>query len=342
MLRKVAATGVDLDDVYDRALWRIKDQKGDRSRLGMEVLMWVSHAERPLRIGELSHALAVEMGATDIDIANILPQDTVLEACLGLTVVDEETSTVRLIHYSLQEYLSRPGVLPDAHRTLGQTCLTYLNYDQVKRLPANNFSDFTDMPFLEYSSLHWGRHAKIELSDYTKSLALELLGQYDSHPSSVLLFNHIHEGRHSFAPGNSVSFNDYYAPSNSVSSNDDCAPNHHPFPGLHCASYFGIDEVVAALIEMDGCDINQQDRKGFTPFMWAVRQGNQGAVALLLARDDVSPDKPNNNGITPLWWASFHGNEGVVRLLLARGDVNPNKPGGSDETPLYTASNMGR
>ena len=164
MLQKVATTGIDLDNVYDQTLRRIKEQKGGRSRLGLNVLMWVSHAERPLRINELCHALAVEMGATDIDVENIRPQETVLGSCLGLAVVDQETSTVRLIHYTLQEYLSRPGVFPDAHRTLGQTCLTYLNYDKVKRLPADDDLNLVEMPFLEYSSLHWGAHAKIELS----------------------------------------------------------------------------------------------------------------------------------------------------------------------------------
>ena len=125
--------------------------------------MWVSHAERPLLIDELCHALAAAMGATDHNPENIRSQDTVLRSCFGLAVVDKETSTVRLIHFTLQEYLSRPGVLPEAHGTLGQTCLIYLNYDQVKRLPVGNVSNLGDMPFLEYSSLHWGRHAKIFL-----------------------------------------------------------------------------------------------------------------------------------------------------------------------------------
>jgi len=88
MLRKVATTGVGLDSVYDQTLQRIREQKGDRSRLGIEVLMWVSHAERPLRIDELCHALAVEIQSTDLDPENIRPQDTVLGSCLGLVVVD--------------------------------------------------------------------------------------------------------------------------------------------------------------------------------------------------------------------------------------------------------------
>jgi len=187
----VVTTGVDLDDVYEGTLRRIKEQTGDRSRLGIEALMWVSHAERPLRIDELCHALAVEKEATDLDLENVRPLDTVLGSCFGLAVVDKETSIVRLIHYTLQEYLSRPGVLPDTHGTLGQTCLIYLNYDQVRRLPVGNVSNLGNMPFLEYSSLHWGRHAKMELSDYAKSLALDLLSRYENHISATLLFDGI-------------------------------------------------------------------------------------------------------------------------------------------------------
>ena len=316
MLRRVATAGVDLDNVYDQTLRRIKEQKGDRSRLGIEVLMWVSHAERPLRIDELCHALAAEMGATDLNHENIRSQDTVLRSCFGLAVVDKETSTVRLIHYTLQEYLSLPGTLPDAHRTLGQTCLTFLNYDKVKRLPADNVSNLADLPFLEYSSLHWGRHAKIELSDHAKFLALDLLSRYDSHIASTLLFAKIRGSR---SP----------------------PPTYHLFTGLHCASYFGINEMVAALIEGQGSDINQGEYMGATPLMLAARQGNQGTVSLLLAQDGINPDKPGNSGRTPLWDASCNGHEGVVRLLLARDDVNPDEPGRYGGTPLWWASYRG-
>jgi len=223
MLREVAATGVDLDSVYDQTLLRIKEQKSGRSRLGMEVLMWVSHAERPLRIDELCHALAVEKEATGFDPENVPPEDTVLGPCLGLVVVDKETSMVRLIHFTLQEYLSRPSVLPNVHRRLGQTCLTYLNYDEIKGLPTDGSLNLEGMPFLEYSSLHWGGHVKIGLSDYAKSLALELLNGYECHISSVVL---------------SKSLRPVWLTLGSDGT----------FSGLHCASYFGIDKVMAALM----------------------------------------------------------------------------------------------
>ena len=316
MLQKAATTGVDLDNVYAQTLQQIRDQKGNRSKLGMEVLMWISHAERPLRIDELCHALAVDMESTDLDRENIPPQDTVLGSCLGLAVVDPETSTIRLIHYTLQEYLSRPCILPDAHKTLGQKCLTYLNYNSVRGLPANGVPNRGDMPFLEYSSLCWGSHAKIGLSDQAKSLALELLNQSSNHISATLLLSQ-------------------------AGTSHSCSLAQHVWPGLHCAAYFGIVEVVAAWTKVTGCAINQRDCVGFTALMWAARQGNEGVVRLLLMRNNVNPDKPSNEGETPLWWASQNGHEGVVKLLLTQKKANPDKSNDDSKTPLWAASRNG-
>ena len=313
MLRKVETTGVGLDSVYGQTLQRIREQKGDRSRLGMEVLMWVSHAERPLLIDELRHALAVDLQSTDLDPENLPPRDTVIGSCLGLAVVDAETSTVRLIHYTLQEYLSRHGNFPDAHKTLGQACLVYLNYEQIKELPANDVSNLQDMPFLKYSSLYWGCHAKFELTDRAKSLVQGLLNLAGDHISATLLVDQI-------------------------GSFHSCSPPHHLWPGLHCASYFGIVEIVAGLIEREGCDINQSDCMGFTALMWAAQQGNEGVVRLLLARDEVNPDKPNNKDQTPVWSAADKGHEEVVELLLAENNVNPDKPDIDGKAPLWRAS----
>lgn len=69
------------------------------------------------------------MGSTDLDPENTRPQDRVLASFLGFATVDKETSTVRLIHYTLQGYLARSGIFPNAHKILGQTCLADLNYE---------------------------------------------------------------------------------------------------------------------------------------------------------------------------------------------------------------------
>jgi len=275
------------------------------------VLVWVSHSQRPLSIGELCLALAAEMGSTDLDPENVCLQDTILASSLGLVAVDK-TSRVRLIHSTLQEYLCLPGVLPDAHKTPGEPCLAYLNYDQVRELPATEVPGLHDMPFLHYSSLYWGFHAKQGLSDGAKSLAVRLLSLYENHISSALLCAELNfEGYRSLA-----------------------GP---PFTGLHCASYLGIVCVVEDLGKMKGCDINEIDCWGFTQLSWAAQRGNKEVARLLLTRDDVEPERSDNQGQTPLSIASFLGHESVVRLLLARGDVDPNKSDVHGETPLSRA-----
>ena len=314
MLQKVTTTGVDLDSVYGQTLQQIKEQKGDRARLGMEALMWVSYAKRPLRIDELCHALAVDVEATDLDAGNIQPQDTVLGSCLGLVFVDKKASIVRPIHDTLQEYLSRPGILTGAHKILGETCLAYLNYDLIKGLPASKVKDLGHMPFLDYSSLYWAAHAKIELSDRAKTLALRLLSQFENHISFALSFKNIPPFTSPYSCGR--------------------------FTSLHWACYLRIDALVAALIKIKSCDINQEDGWLFTPLMWAVYRGNHRAVRLLLTCKGIDIDKQDINGETALWRAAAYENVEMVRLLI-NGGADPNKATHSGQTPLMKASLRG-
>ena len=48
---------------------------------------------------------------------------------------------------------------------------------------------------------------------------------------------------------------------------------HSQFSGLHCASFFGMVQVVATLIEMECYDINEGDFSGRTPLAWALVTG---------------------------------------------------------------------
>jgi len=180
--------GLELGDVYDATIERIKAQDGDKSRLGMTALIWISHAERPPRADELCHALAVELGSTEFDIGNIPSMSTLVNCCQGLITVDKEASTVRLIHFTLQEYISsRPEIFSKAHSAMAEICLTYLNSRQVKALSTDPSPDMQDAPFLEYCSVYWGVHAKQELSDSGRSLALELLKEDYGEASTKLL-----------------------------------------------------------------------------------------------------------------------------------------------------------
>jgi len=130
--------GLGLEDVYGATLGRIKAQGGQKSKLGMTALMWICHSERPLGAKELCQALAVEIGAIDCNADNISSIRTVLSCCQGLAMVDKEGSTVRLIHHTLQEYLtSHRNLFPSPHMAIAETCLTYLNSQQVMALSGS-------------------------------------------------------------------------------------------------------------------------------------------------------------------------------------------------------------
>jgi len=146
---------------YGATISRIKAQDGDKSRLGMASLMWISHAERPLRVDEFCHALAVELGSTDFNIGNTPSMSTLVSCCQGLIAVDKEASTVRLIHFTLQEYLSaHPDLFSRPHSAMAEICLTYLSSQQVEALSTSPSLDTPNMPFLEYCSVYWGVHVK--------------------------------------------------------------------------------------------------------------------------------------------------------------------------------------
>jgi len=279
--------GLGLGDAYGATLGRIKGQGGRKARLGMAALMWISHAERPLKPDELCHALAVEIGSPNLNADNILPIRTVIACCQGLVAVDKEASTIRLIHFTLQEYLrAHPELFSAAHSTIAETCLSYLNSQQVKALSTSPFPNLQNIPFLEYSSLYWEMHAKRELTDCTKLLALKLFDDYQSHLSIEVLLE-----------------------AQELRSNYLKYDKSFPFSGLHCASLFGIDEIVAGLVEAEDCDINQRDSSDNTPLVWAAWNGHEGVVKILLGRGDVIPSKPGFFDQTPLYCAAENGHE---------------------------------
>ena len=181
--------GLGLRGAYDATIGRIKAQEGDRARLGMEALMWISHSERPLSVSEICHALAVEAGSTDLNTNKVPSIRTVLGCCQGLVAIGEGSSTIRLIHFTLKEYLSRHADLFDRpHSKIAETCLTYLNFQAIKDLSASRSHELRGTSLLRYSSLYWGTHMRMELSDRARCLAFDLLNRYDNHISAELLW----------------------------------------------------------------------------------------------------------------------------------------------------------
>ena len=312
--------GLGLGDAYGATIERIRAQGGGKLQLGMEVLMWISYAERPLSADELCHALAVQLGSKDFNAGNIPSMATVVNCCQGLITMDKEASTVRLIHFTLKQYLSAHHyIFGRPHSAMAEICLTYLNSEHVKSLSLYPTYDARETTFLGYCSVYWGIHAKRQISGSAISLALGLFQEYDGpgHILRELLLDRLQslDGWH---------FSTYF-----------------PFSGLHCASFFGIVDAVATLIDREYCNLNEGDFGGYTPLSWAACNGHEEVVKILLKQEEVNPDKPSNDGETPLVRAVLCGHGEVIRALLEHDGVNPDKPNDHGCTPLAIAAQCG-
>jgi len=103
--------------------------------------------------------------------------------------MDQEALTVRMIHFTLQEFISpHPDIFSSPHSAMAEICLTYLNSLQVKALLTLPSPNTQSILFLEYYSIYRGVHVEQELSRSRRSLALEPLKEdYDVEPTKLIL-----------------------------------------------------------------------------------------------------------------------------------------------------------
>jgi len=317
--------GNGLGDAYTATLTRLKAQKGDKSALGLKVLMWVLYSERPLKAQELCHALGVEIGSVDPDPENVPALRTLVASCLGLVTVETSSSTVRLVHFTLQEHLSRdPTLFHSSHSTMAEVCLTYLNFRCVRDLLPTLYWAPATTPLLEYASIYWGSHTRKGMTENIKTLALRLLDRFDEHISAqLLLLQHGRDG----------SEKPYFGG----------ARGPIGFTGLHGVAFLGIAGLVSTVLEMKQWNINVEDCTGMTALTWASRGGHEEVVKTLLEREGVNPNQAYTRYCqTPLSWASENSHSGVVKMLLGREDINPNHGDSKySRTPLSWAAEKG-
>jgi len=317
--------GGGLSDAYTATLTRLKAQKGYKSVLGLKVLMWVVYSERPLRAHELCHAVGVEIGSTDLDPESVPALRTLVSSCLGLVTVEASSSTVRLVHFTLQEHLSHePTLFHNPHSAIAEVCLTYLNFGCIKNLSPTHDLASAETPLLEYASIYWGRHTRREMTESVKILSLKLLDRFDEHISAQLqLLRYNRDGDDGL----------YFYASRGPTG----------FTGLHGIAFLGIAGIVPAVLEMREWDVNAYDCMGMTALAWAAARGHEEVVTMFLGREDVNLDLADTKyGQTPLSWAAKKGHQGIVKMLLEREGVNPDQADTfNGQTPLSWAAEKG-
>jgi hypothetical protein len=340
-----------LDDAFQVTIDRINRQSVEKSNKGREVLKWTFLAFRQLTIPELRHALATINATTDSESLNpdALPfEKSLIDCCHGLVVIDKQTSSIRLVHKSLQDFLKKQHkenkLFETGHRDMARICLEYLNLsdstitdesdkditsnvesiawcsldNEVREEYAFTLLDaprIKKYPFLRYAIHYWGRHAKMDIGDDVTKLAVEIMCAYDSaHKISrgLLMFalGGVYMGRGAiYELGFEVG--------------DIHSSGMHGFCGLHLSAYFGLDRIANALIDAIS-DINIDEGlwiEETTPLVIAAEEGHESIIHLLrdkggLEDSGFDTDAKNRRGITALQCAAKRGNESIVCLLL--------------------------
>lgn len=307
-----------LQDAFGETLARIQSQHNGRKRLGMNTLMFIFHAKRSLSVEELSEALAIRSGQYFLNPRYQPSQKSIVESCLGLVTIDEETSIVRLVHYAIQEYFRehQKELFASGEDEMAERCLTYLFFDSFEsgccRYDDDIWLRLASHPFLAYAARHWGYHTQRSRGSNSETLALKLLYSKPRRAATVQIFQFLLDRSEK-----------YFEPAE-VNSNN----------GLHVAALFGLQREARAILDSKEVEVDAKTHIGTTALMKAASRGHVNLVRMLLS-EHADPTEANWYG-TALHGAAEAGQCETIRELLKTGmDVDYRSSFG--RTPIQCA-----
>jgi Ankyrin repeats (3 copies) len=314
----------NLDEAFGGTMSRVEQQPTELFKKAAKIIAWIHLAERPLTVDELLCSLAIKDGDTSLDPRGLPIRKTLLNCCHGLAVVDQETSTVRLVYYSLQEYLSGQDRIfgfttVEWHMKIAHTCLISLKFPSMTagEAPEQNSSTVT---LLSYAATQWGHH--LRRSDHLSDAPMELAKEY----LYTVLANNLESLRLLYKAMYSYEYEEKLL--------DDVLP-------AHIVAFFGILGIMSYLISTARNLDSKDPGYGQTPLSWAAENGHGAVVELLLATGKVDVDSKDDSDRTPLSWAAGNGHKAVIELLLATGKVDVDSKDDSGRTPLSWAAENG-
>jgi hypothetical protein len=194
-LRRIRDIPPGLASMYDHMLKDICDQGEDVKSTAFLVLMWVTHAKRPLTRLEMIEAVADYSEATRVEQSSRIPvPEHLVAACSNLVYIDKH-GCFRLCHESVRGHLEKTPSRMDqplaeyqhqkqnADKRLAKICLNYLLLADFECGPAKSVGKLISLvkryPFLRYTATFWGLH----VSDETATLLHDLISKVALSPA---------------------------------------------------------------------------------------------------------------------------------------------------------------
>ncbi|KAH0561957.1 hypothetical protein GP486_003334 [Trichoglossum hirsutum] len=128
---------------YERILEKITASTGGAGKtiIAIKMFKWIVCAKRPLKIDELKEAVGVEPTDSFLDPDKIPTNDEHLIRCCGnLVVFDTDDRTIRLAHYTVQQFLLSESTKSEqfhfrqleAELEVGEICVAYLSFSEFE------------------------------------------------------------------------------------------------------------------------------------------------------------------------------------------------------------------
>lgn len=236
--------------------------------------------------------------------------------------VDEMSSVIRLVHYSVQEYLykNRNHLFHSGHTIIAELSMTYMLFDVFALGCRNELSEIsaliTDNAFLKYAVFYWAGHVKMANDHRIDAVAFDLL-QAKPQMACCCQVREVSMGRRKLY-WEAVEAESYHA--------------------LLIAASYGLERAVKLLLDAKTVDINSASNIGTTPLIKAASHGHK-IVTQMLLQNGADVSRENWYG-TALHCAAHAGEQDTILELLRSGvDVDIRDSDGC--TPLHRATSVG-
>ncbi|KAL6831453.1 ankyrin repeat-containing domain protein [Trichoderma sp. SZMC 28015] len=314
----------NLNVMYTTLLREHSQRSGIPHHVQLLILQWVTHANRPLRLLEMSEMLSVTRQLDGI--RELKEVKDIIRAICGSLLEILPDETVSVVHHSLTEFLKGQtrSLAQDrsadeysllesdtTHLRLALACLSYLNagcldsYEIMEKSKMRNQGSKRrrlnqdsrlEHPFAEYAAFNWHIHI----------IKAGLLAR--GQPELYKLLDNFLQGNRLLVwlslEWPNVDF-------------EDMSP-------LHVAAYLGLTDYMRELLERPNANVNVANEREETPIYWAAYNGHEEEVMLLL-QHGAEPNKYSATGLTPLHEAAMRNHAATAQILLTAG-VDPLTP----------------